>query len=161
MAFASEDIKSYWLMKAWRQNAHIEFDFIDAHDINTALDTSHPDTIRRRLGERLANTKQTVVLLSPDAKRKAGLSKSFFYYEVEAIARLGLPVVFANLNQSRSIQNGLIPTRLAAPLYTVSTSFQPKIIKYALDNYVADFRGGTTKTGPHLYPAKAYQDLGL
>lgn len=101
------------------------------------------------------------MLLSPAAKRKAGLSSSFFYYEVEAFARLGLPVVFANLHQLRTIQTGLIPSKLGAPLYTVSTSFQPKIIKHALDNYVGEFRGGTTKTGPYLYPAKVYQGLGL
>lgn len=164
VAFASEDIQSYYLMGAWRANQHIEFDFFDAHALNVALDTSQPDTIRRRLGERLANTKQAIVLLSPDAKRKSGLSRSFFYYKVEAIARLRLPVIFANLNQSRSTQYGLIPTRLAAPYYSVSTSFQPKIVRHALDGYVAAFESNTgpsPKTGPHIYNAGVYASLGL
>jgi hypothetical protein len=53
VAFASEDIHYYRLMTAWCENEKIEFDFHDAHDLNTALDTSQPDTIRRRLRERL------------------------------------------------------------------------------------------------------------
>jgi hypothetical protein len=66
VAFASEDINSYYLMKAWRKNENIDFNFLDAHDLNIALDTSQPDTIRARLRERLANTKQSIVLISPD-----------------------------------------------------------------------------------------------
>src|SRR3954454_11180091 len=98
VAFASEDIRSYYLMTAWKENKNIDFDFFDAHDINTALDTSQPETIRRRLGERLANTKQCIVLISDTTRPKAGRSSSFLYYEVEAIKRLGLPVVFSNIN---------------------------------------------------------------
>ena len=46
VSFASEDIDYYRIMCAWRKNEHIEFDFHDAHDLNVALDTSRPDTIR-------------------------------------------------------------------------------------------------------------------
>lgn len=54
VSFASEDINSYRLMCAWKGNRNIAFDFHDAHDLNIALDTSQPDTIRRRLRERLS-----------------------------------------------------------------------------------------------------------
>ena len=79
VAFASEDIHCYRLMEAWRDNDNIDFNFFDAHDINTALDTSQPETIRRRLRERLANTKQTIVLVSETTKPKAARSSSFLY----------------------------------------------------------------------------------
>lgn len=163
VAFASEDIGYYYLMKAWRANEHIEFDFHDAHDLNTALDTSKPDTIRRRLRERLSNTKQSIVLVSPDAKRKSGLPSSFFYYEVEVITALQLPVVFVNINQSRLVQASLLPAKLAHPYFTVSTSFQAKIIKHALDNYVEEYRNNAVskKEGPHLYNQAVYRRLGL
>lgn len=55
VAFASEDIKRYWLMKAWRENEHIEFEFFDAHDLYHARDTSTPETIKGRLRERMKN----------------------------------------------------------------------------------------------------------
>ena len=152
-------------MTAWKANEHIDFDFFDAHDINTALDTSQPDTIRRRLRERLANTKQAIVLLSQAAKNKSSRSNSFFYYELEVIKSLELPVVFSNLNGSRNVQNSLIPAGLASPYYTVSVSFQPKIIRYALDGYVQEFeqnlKSGKRRTGPHYYEDSHYQKLGL
>ncbi|MEH0575665.1 TIR domain-containing protein [Streptomyces sp. B21-108] len=164
VAFASEDIHCYRLMEAWRDNRHIEFDFFDAHDINTALDTSQPETIRRRLGERLSNTKQTVVLLSETTKLKAARSTSFLYYEIEAIKRRNLPVVFVDLNGSRTIESAKIPTTLAQH-YSINVSFQPGIIKYALDEYVPAFQSNLTaltpKAGPYYYKGHVYARLGL
>ena len=151
-------------MQAWREHDHIDFDFLDAHDLNIALDTSQPETIRRRLRERLANTKQVVMLLSDTTKPKGGRSNSFLYYEIETIVKLGLPIVFANLNGSRAIQQAKLPTSLTDQ-FTVSVSFQAKIIQHALDNYVDSFATNATaltpKIGPHLYPASVYQGLGL
>lgn len=165
VAFASEDIGMYRLMEAWRDNKNIDFDFHDAHDLCVALDTSQPETIRRRLRERLNSTKQVVVLVSDTTKPKAGRSSSFLYYEVETIAKLGLPVVFANINASRQMQSAKLPTILASPYYTMSTSLQPKIIKYALDNYVPDYvlnaSRADPKVGPHRYLPQVYDDLGL
>jgi hypothetical protein len=164
VAFASEDLHCYRLMRAWRDNEKIDFDFLDAHDINIALDTSQPETIRRRLRERLANTKQAVVLISDTTKPKAARSSSFLYYEIEVIDRLNLPVVFANLNGSRNIQSSKLPTILASR-YSINVSFQPKVIQYALDGYVAAFNNNLTasdpKTGPYFYKAHIYENLGL
>ncbi|MEV7533746.1 TIR domain-containing protein [Streptomyces hydrogenans] len=164
VAFASEDIHYYRLMEAWRDSKHIEFDFFDAHDINTALDTSHPDTIRRRLGERLSNTKQTVVLLSDTTRPKAARTSSFLHYEIEAIKRRNLPVVFVNLSGDRTIDRAKIPTSLGDQ-YSISVSFQPSIIKYALDEYVPAFVSNlispSPKVGPYYYKSHVYSGLGL
>ncbi|GAA0977972.1 hypothetical protein GCM10009555_040090 [Acrocarpospora macrocephala] len=70
IAFDSRDINYYRMMQAWRSNEHIEFDFFNAHDLNTARDTSQPETIRLRLCERLANTKQVVALVSDTSRTK-------------------------------------------------------------------------------------------
>lgn len=164
VAFASEDLHYYRLMTAWRDNEKIDFDFLDAHNINTALDTSRPDTIRRRLRERLANTKQAVVLISDTTKPKAARSSSFLYYEIEVIARLNLPVVFVNLNGSRAVQSAKIPSTLASQ-YSASVSFQPKIVQYALDEHVEDFYDNLAakapKTGAFYYKPAIYEKLGL
>ncbi len=166
VSFASEDIHLYRLMCAWKENEHIDFNFHDAHDLNTALDTSQPDTIRRRLRERLANTKQVALLVGDTTRRKAADEDSFIYYEVEVIKRLELPVVFANLNQSRSAQSSRLPAELLN-VYTISVSFQPKIIQYALDEYVQAFRENQKlpsekrKTGPYKYKPSLYERLGL
>lgn len=163
VAFASEDIDYYWMMTAWKKNQGIEFNFHDAHDINTALDTSQPETIRRRLSERLANTKQCVVLISDTTKPKAARSNTFLYYEVEAINRRELPVVFVNLNKVRRIQPSKLPATLTER-YSISIPFGQKMITYALDNFPETFaeneRSGS-KTGPHHYLDSVYERLGL
>ena len=38
IAFASENISSYRLMEAWRENKNIDFNFYDAHDLYISRD---------------------------------------------------------------------------------------------------------------------------
>lgn len=161
VSFASEDITCYRLMCAWGANAHIDFNFHNAHDLNVALDTSRPETIRRRLRERLANTKQVILLLGDHTRSVASRPSRFLYYEVEVIRRLDLPVVFANLNGSRESQAWRMPRAMERDL-TLSVSFQPKIIKYALDHWTPNYgHAKRTKTGPRFYKPHVYEDLGL
>jgi hypothetical protein len=161
VAFASEDIRSYRLMEAWRENANIDFDFFDAHDLYISRDTSHPDTIKRNLRERMRNAKQVVLLGSTDGRRKGSDGSSFLAYEVKVMMEFDLPVVIANLGGGRSIDKTRIPSPLLdADYYSVSVSFQPKIIKYALDGYAAGY-AASSNTGPHLYEAATYSALGL
>jgi hypothetical protein len=148
-------------MRAWRANAHIDFKFHDAHDLNTALDTSQPETIRRRLRERLTGTKQVVLLVGDRTRGVAARRSRFLYYEVETIRRLGLPVVVANLNGHRRAEPNRLP-RILLPGYTISVSFQPRVIAYALDDWVGRYpRGVLRKSGPHQYSARIYDRLGL
>lgn len=161
VAFASEDIHNYRLMEAWQANEKIDFSFLNAHDLYIARDTSKPETIKARLRERLNNVKQVVLLGSAHAKRKGGDGSSFLSYEVDTIIRLGLPVVVANLDGDRNIDRAFIPKPfLDADYYTISVSFQPKIIKFALDEYVPAF-SSSNKSGPHYYKAHVYSSLGL
>ena len=161
VAFASEDIRSYWLMEAWRENDKIDFDFFDAHDLFVARDTSSDETIKRNLRERMKNAKQIVLLGSPDAKAKGGDGVSFLAYELEIAIELGLPIVVAHIDGSRSGNSANYPKPLLdADYYTVSVSFQPAIIKFALDNYSVVF-ASSTEVGQHVYKASIYQGLGI
>lgn len=161
VAFASEDIRSYRLMEAWRENQHIDFDFFDAHDLYISRDTSKPETIRANLRQRMRNAKQFVLLGSDSAKKKGGDGTSFLAYEVETMVSLDLPVVVANLDGDRNIDKNFIPKPLLdADYYTLSVSFQPAIIKYALDNYAVQY-AGSSSTGPHYYKPSVYESLAL
>ena len=167
VSFASEDLSSYRLMTAWKANKNIDFNFYDAHDLNTARDTSHPDTIKRRLRERLGNAKQIVLLVGDITRTKAARTNSFIRYEVDVIKDLDIPIIFANLNQSRESESSRVPSALGSPLYTISTSFQPAIIKYALDNFPAAYAknksatGTSKKVGPYYYNDSVYTSLGI
>jgi hypothetical protein len=101
------------------------------------------------------------MLIGDVTRRKAGDGVSFVHHEVSVIRRLKLPVVFANLNQSRMVEAHRLPAALAEQ-YTVSVSFQPKIIMHALDSFVDEYATNIgTKSGPHQYPASVYTGLGL
>lgn len=161
IAFASEDISYYRMMEAWRENENIDFDFFDAHDLYVSRDTSKPETIKSNLRERMKNAKQFVLLGSANAKRKGGDGGSFLAYEVETMVSLSLPVVVANLDGDRTVDRAFIPKPiLDDDYYTMSVSFQPKIIKYALDNYGVEFNG-SDNVGPYYYKSSVYEELGL
>lgn len=161
VAFASEDISSYRLMEAWRENDKIDFDFFDAHDLYISRDTSKPETIKRNLRERLKNAKQIVLLGSANAKKKGSDGTSFLAHEVKVMAEFNLPIVVANLDGDRTIDRNFIPDPLLeADYYTLSVSFQPKIIQFALDYYAPGF-ASSSSTGPRYYKEKIYTELGL
>ncbi|MDO7930064.1 MULTISPECIES: TIR domain-containing protein [Pseudomonas syringae group] len=161
MAFASENIHLYRMMEAWRDNENIDFDFYDAHDLFISKDTSKPETIKKNLRERMKNAKQIVLIGSKDAKKKGGDGESFLAYEIDLIIELNLPVVVANSDGDRTVDKNFIPKPLLDnEYYTISVSFQPAIIKFALDNYPSDFKKGERK-GPHNYTSKIYSDLDL
>lgn len=161
VAFASEDILQYRLMEAWRENKHIDFNFYDAHDLYISKDSSRPETIKRNLRERLKNAKQVVLLGSSDARSKGGDGRSFLSYEIGVIAEFDLPVVVANLDGRRDVVRSYIPQPLlTADYYTLSVSFQPAVIKHALDVYATQYKS-SDKKGPHYYPDSVYHSLGL
>ncbi|TBL85773.1 molecular chaperone Tir [Hafnia alvei] len=161
VAFASEDIRYYRLMEAWKANENIDFNFFDAHDLFISRDTSKPETIKKNLRDRMRNAKQIVLLGTTIAKKKGGDGDSFLAHEIDLILEFNLPVVIANLDGDRTVDRNFIPKPLLdAEHYTVSVSFQPKIIKYALDNYCATY-ASSTKKGPHQYPESVYSGLGI
>lgn len=161
VAFASEDIHCYRLMEAWRENENIDFSFFDAHDLYISRDTSRSETIKRNLTQRMKNAKQFVFLGSSVAKRKGGDGRSFLSHEVDTMIALDLPIVIANLDGDRNVDRDFIPRPLlAADYYTLSVSFQPALIQYALDYYAPQY-ALSTKSGPHYYKPETYRSLGL
>lgn len=159
VAFASENIHLYRLMEAWRDNARIEFDFYDAHDLYVSRDTSSPETIKRNLRQRMSNAKQVVLIGTAEAKKKGSDGHSFLAYEVAIMMELRLPVVVANHDGGKSIDRNFIPDPLlGADYYTLSVAFSPAIIRFALDNYVPAF-SGSSKTGCHYYEQSIYDRL--
>ncbi|MFE6161141.1 TIR domain-containing protein [Streptomyces sp. NPDC056486] len=159
VAFASENIELYRLMEAWRENKNIDFNFYDAHDLYISRDTSLPTTIKRNLRQRMSNAKQIVLIGTPDAKRKGGDGSSFLAYEIAVTLEFNLPIVIANHDGDKTVDQSFIPKPLLdADYYTLSVAFSPAIIRYALDNYAVDF-ASSDKSGPHQYKQSIYDRL--
>lgn len=152
------DMAYYRLMQAWKQNDGIDFNFHNAHDLNTARDSSQEESIKAQLAERMRNSKIFVLLVG---ERTRYLTK-FVRWEIEeAISRV-LPIVVVNLNGKRSMDYDRCPA-LAKETLAVHVSFNAAIMQHALDNWPeSDQRYREEgKSGPYYYKEEVYKGLGL
>jgi len=152
------DINYYYLMKAWKANDSIEFDFHDAHDLNYARDSSEEESIKRQLRERMQNSKIFLLLVGTNTKY---LTK-FVKWEIESAIRRDLPIIVVNLNDKRSIDNSLCPSSLDGIL-SIHIPFKKEIIQYAIDNWPSSHQLHNSKgdSGAYHYLDSVYKSLGL
>lgn len=151
------DMHYYRLMTAWKANDGFSLNFHNAHDLNTARDSSQEESIKRQLRERFANSKQLVVLIGANTKY---LTK-FVKWEMEVALRLGLPIIGVNLNGSRQMDDRCPPT--IRDQLVVYTSFNHNIIEHAMDHWLAEFHSlrSAGTTGNRHYNDNVYRRLGL
>lgn len=149
------DMWAYAYMKGWNKNEHIDFDFYDAHEINKLLDGSSEDTVKRKLRERLANTKQAIVLIGDNTKNL----HRYVRWELESCLNLEIPIVAVNLNGKRTMDDAICPPIIKGQP-VVHVSFRAKIIKLALDNFCDNFTKYKNMTNLY-YKDSVYSDLGI
>lgn len=150
------DSKHYNIMKAWKENDHIEFDFNNAHELNNLRDSSSEETIKAKLRERMNNSSNIIVLVGEHTK---DLYK-FVRWEIEEAISRELPIVVVNLNNKRSKDKDRCPAILKDEL-VIHTSFGQKIIKYSLDNW-PDFHEkykADGKSKPYSWKDSVYSNL--
>jgi hypothetical protein len=154
------DIKYYNLMKAWKQNDNTDFNFYDAHDLNTALDTSSEETIKRRLRERMENSKVFVLLVGNNTKN---LRKPYVRYEIDhAINYYKIPIIVVNLNGLKKCDSNLCPPT-ARDALSIHIPFGQKILQYALENWTGEHYIHVSKGeyGAYYYNDSVYTNLEL
>jgi len=155
---ADSDIRYYRLMTAWKQNDNTNFDFYNAHDLNSIWNQSIEDTIKRRLRERLNNTKVFVLLVGEKTK----FLYKFVRWEIEQALSMDLPIIVVNLNGKRGIDIDKCPLILKSEL-ALHVSFNAKIIQKALENWELYHRKMRRegKTDPFYYDNDVYKSFDL
>lgn len=151
------DMHYYRLMTAWSANDGFDFDIYNAHDLNTARDSSQEASIKRQLRERFANSKLFIILIGENTRY---LTK-FVKWEIESAIDLNLPLIGINLNGSKQ-QDDRCPPSMREAL-AVYVPFNEKIITYAMKYWPASHGDYERKNlgGPYHYNASVYQSLGL
>jgi hypothetical protein len=152
---ADNDMWAYAYMRGWKNNERVDFDFYDAHEVNKLLDGSSEETVKRKLRERLANTKQAIVLIGDETKDLY----RYVRWELDTCLGLEIPIVAANLNGMRSIDEAHCPSIIKRER-VMHVAFKLKIIKYALDDFcenVSQYNGMTDL----YYKDWVYGNLGL
>lgn len=155
------DIAYYRIMQAWKSNENIDFNFYDAHDINSARDTSAEESIKSQLRERMANAKQMILLVGDNTK----YLRKFVPWEIELARKKDIPIIVVNLNNNKKYDDDKCPSAVKDWTYTINIPFKMKIIKYALDNFPTTYE--QYKDDPehndhrYHYTDSVYEALGL
>ena len=149
------DIKYYWLMKAWKRTDGSAFNFHDAHDINTARDSSQEQSIKRQLRTRMDNSKVFVLLIGENTR----YLRKFVKWEIETAIKLDLPIIAVNLNGSMYKDN-LCPSSLEGQL-TLFIPYGKRIMQYALENWPNSYfiYKSAGKSGAYHYRYNVYENL--
>jgi len=152
------DIHYYWLMRAWKQNDRTTFNFHDAHDFNTARDSSQEASIKAQLGLRMRNSKAFVLLIGSNTR----YLYKFVRWEIQQAVSRNLPIVAVNLNGGRQMDDERCPPVLQGEL-AMHISFNSSILQYALENWTVQHVSlkQEGKKGPYYYNQNVYQQLGL
>ncbi len=152
------DIRYYRLMQAWKQSDHSTFNFFDAHDINNLRNWSSEETIKKKLKERLNNSKVFILLIGEQTR----FHYKFVKWEIEKAIDLNLPIICVNINGQRSLDSNLCPPVLRGKL-ALHISFNAKIIEKAMENweYWHYEHQKNGKTGDFYYDSEYYKKLGL
>lgn len=125
-----EDMWAYAYMKGWKANKNIDFNFHDAHDIMKMPRATDEIYVKSRLRERLDNTKQAVLLCGEKTKNLY----RFVRWEIETCLGKQIPIVVANLNGLRWIDDDRCPPILKGR-GAMHVAYGARIIKFALDNF--------------------------
>lgn len=157
--FDGDDIHNYRLMQAWTQNASIDFNFHDAHEVRAIRSFSEEEAVKRGLRERFQTAKQVILLVGEHTR----YLYKYVRWEIDVAQELKLPIIIANLNGKRVYDSENCPPIMRS-YYAVHVSFQPKIIKYALDNFPDEFykkRNDPNEGKIRSYNENIYANLGL
>ena len=155
------DMAYYRTLQMWKGNGSIDFNFYDAHDLNTARDSSLSDSIKAQLRERMVNSKTMLLLVG--SKTKA--LRLFVPYEIKLARKLDIPIIVANINKKRTYDDNRCPSALKDDVATVHVSFEMRIIRHALEYFPSWYHANKSqkiyRTHQLSYPAKVYSGLGL
>jgi hypothetical protein len=151
------DMHYYRLMTAWAENDNFEFNFYNAHDLNTARDDSQTESIKRQLRIRFANSKDFIVLIGEKTKNL----RRFIPWEIEVAIGLDLPIIGVNINGSK-VQDDLCPSVLKSAL-AVYVPFRADIMVYAMKNWPSSHEAYRKqgKAGAFNYTPDVYKTFGL
>ncbi|WP_316168192.1 MULTISPECIES: TIR domain-containing protein [unclassified Bradyrhizobium] len=137
VAFDGDNDKwAYGFMKGWKTNNRVDFDFEDAHDLDTMTSRAQNEAyVKAALKQRMTKSDALVVIVGDATKN---LYK-FVRWEIELALELGLPIIVANLNNKTKMDEDLCPAILRKEC-AIHIPFKKEAIKHALETFPAAFR---------------------
>lgn len=148
VGFSSTDIKYYSLMKAWKENENIDFNFTDCQ-LQDDIKSDNEDYVKRKCGERINMAGKYILLIGEDTKYKY----KYVRWEAEVAIEQGCTIIGVNLDGSRHMVEATCPP-VIRDIGAIFVPFSPHIIKYALENYKME------QNDNYYYKDEVYTELG-
>ena len=148
VGFSSTDIRSYWLMCAWKNNSKIDFNFIDCQLVQE-INSENEAYIKKKCRERINMAGTVISLIGQDTKSK----HKYVRWELEVALEKGCRIIGVNLDGSRHMNPNTCP-KIIQDVGAIFVPFSPQIIAYALENYQMNDNGNW------YYNDFVYQNLG-
>jgi len=130
-----EDRWAYEYMRGWKSNRNIEFDFVDAHDLDQMTSrASSEEYVKSNLRKRMKESFAVVIIVGEKTKN---LFK-YVRWEIDLAIELQLPIIVVNLNNRNGIDNVLCPPILKSAC-AVHIPFKLAAIKHAAAQFPSEF----------------------
>lgn len=135
VGFSSKDIRFYNLMRAWKENENINFDFIDCQ-LDKEINSEDEEYIKSICRKRINMAGTFISLIGEDTKSK----HKYVKWELEVALEKGCRIIAVNLDGSRQINPNRCP-KIIQNIGAIFVPFSSAIIDYALTNYKMKDRG--------------------
>ena len=129
---------AYGYINGWKANRNIDFDYQDAHDLDTMTGRAQDvNYVKAKLRERMKKSTAVVVLIGDKTKN---LYK-YVRWELELALELGLPIIAANINKKNGQDYNLCPAIIRDKACVVHIPYTLEALKYAMSNFPHFYSG--------------------
>jgi hypothetical protein len=129
---------AYGFMNGWKANKNIDFDYRDAHDLDTMTGKAQDEQyVKSKLKERMKQSTAVIVLIGEKTKN---LYK-YVRWELELALELGLPIIAANLNKTNGQDDNLCPAIIRNKASVVHIPYTLEALKHAISNFPSFYYG--------------------
>ena len=98
----NSDLHNFELLKAWQTNDNVRFNFVNSHEKTYSVrDSSSLETLKAKLKERMANSKNMLVIVSSQTNKNRGLLNWEIQQAVE-VYKLPIIVAYVDLQSLNS-----------------------------------------------------------
>lgn len=129
VGFSSTDMTYYWLMRAWKEHEHIDFDFCDCQ-LQNEVRSEDEGYIKQKCRERIKMAGTYIMLIGKDTKAK----HKYVRWEAEVAIEKKCRIIGVNLDKWRYINAETCPP-IINDVGAIFVPFSPQIIAYALEHY--------------------------
>jgi hypothetical protein len=134
---ADKDIWAYRFMRGWSANRRIDFELLDAHDLDNMTDRARGEYyVKGKLRDRMNKSKAFVLLVGESTK----YLHKYVGWEIDLAVELKQPIIVVNLNNKAVIDSDLCPAKIRGAC-AVHIPFKLAAIRHALDHWPTEFRG--------------------